>query len=283
MLAAQLAPRWQRVLDRRVLVDAEQASVVLYWTCFDGREGGRRGHAYLCCDRARAGLLLYEHSAEAAAKEVMMRRHERWQRAHPATPGQTLRRRTSWRDPSGLWSLTGDLGEVRELLRGRRLEVLLAPGVEPLPPLPEALLRRPITTLIAAKDAALRWPEEWEASVIAPGLPGPLVRREGATVIVCAARYGSRFADVGQDRTAAIWRSDDGGERWDELPWMLGPLQRITSGGRWCWPPEQVLRLSAADPLTIEWDDPWIDWEPGTEWRARWSPVKSRWTMGRRS
>ena len=264
-------------------VKPEQGNVVLYWTYYDGREGGRRGHAYLHCEGDRAHFFLYEHSSGGAAKEVMMARHERWQRAHPASPEQELRRRASWRDPSNSWSIAGDLGEAQAALRNRSMETHLAPGVAPLPPMPEAFLRRPMGSLVRAKAGHVLWPEVWEASTISPGLAGPLVLRAGSTVIVCAARYGSRFADSGQDRTAAIWRSEDGGLRWTELPWRLGLLSRISPSGRWNWPPEQVRKLCSADPLTIEWHDPWIDWEPGTEWRASFDLAKGQWKMKARS
>ncbi len=260
-------------------LDAEGASLILYWTYFDGRDGGRRGHAYLHCDGDGARFALYEHSPDPAAHALMMDRHARWERRHPLTEAQELRRRTLWRYPSASWSLSGDLGEVGELLRGRSLSFVFAPGIRDLPPLPEALLRRPLATLIGESAEGVRWPEELEAMAVCPGLSGPLVLREGRVVVVCAARYGSRFADSGQDRTAAVWRSRDGGERWEELPWKLGRAQRLSAGGRWSWPPEEIRSLRSVDPLTIEWEDPWIDWEPGTEWRAEWDPVERRWRM----
>jgi len=134
--------------------------------------------------------------------------------------------------------------------------------------------------LVEAAVGPVNWPRSLDAEHVRVGPAGIRATREGSTVAVCAARYGSLHADAGQGRTAGVWCSYDDGENWLELTWALDPAQANTSTGRNCWPPEQILRVELVDgEPVIEWDDPWIDWEPGEEWRARWRPGDRNWSM----
>ena len=266
----------------------EDARALLCWTSSAEPEA-RRGHAYLYVDGDAARWELAEHRGDRGGVEHarMMRRYQGWQSAHPPTPEEALRRRTIWRDPSGAWTFFGDLGAVRAGLLGREVELRLGAEVGPLAPLPTDFLRRPVSSLVEAVAGPVRWPAELEAEHVCVGLRGPLAARRGGEIIVCAARYGSIHAASGQDRTAAIWRSETGAEGWTELPWTLAPTLRQRASGvhRSCWPPEQVdrIELGAAGEITVDWVDPWIDWEPGTEWRGRWDPGQARWTMASRT
>jgi hypothetical protein len=187
-------------------------------------------------------------------------------RGRDSTREQELRRREVWQDPERRWRFYGDVGAVTELLATRTLVQELGLGVGPLP---EAFLAAPIATMIRAALGPVDWPARFDAPHTCVGPRGIVGLREGTTVVVCAARPGSIHADAGQTRTAGVWRSTDGGTSWEELGWELTWLQRLTPSGQWCWPPEQVEQVALVDgALVIEWEDPWIDWEAGHEWRA---------------
>jgi hypothetical protein len=130
----------------------------------------------------------------------------------------------------------------------------------------------------------LEWPRSLDAEHLRVGPAGIRAAREHAAVVVCAARYGSLHDDAGQDRTAVVLCSYDDGSNWIELPWTLDPMQAQSPAGQYCWPPEQILGVKLVDgEPVIEWEDPWIDWEPGEEWRASWRPGAGNWWMETRS
>ena len=123
------------------------------------------------------------------------------------------------------------------------------------------------------------WPQDLEGQA----LRGRFVAaHEGDRMALCACRYGSIHSDAGQDRTAAVFLSADSGRSWDELGWELNAEQRSTSAARYCWPPEQIDRVTLGETVRIEWEDPWIDWEPGTEWLGVWQADQRVWRMEER-
>ncbi len=176
---------------------------------------------------------------------------------------------TIWRPPEDGTHLFGDLGALGELLRGRHLRLLdaasgLAPTNWRLPP--ESFLRAPVGAW--AQDLlGVDWPERWEASALRERF---LAARRGHRLAFTGCRYGSIHAGSGQDRTAAVFLSEDAGGTWTDLPWRLSKRQARSSYGRWCFPPEELLGVRFEPELVIEWDDPWILWEPGREWQATW-------------
>ncbi len=240
-----------------------------------------RGHAYLL-DRGSGPLELVMLQHGLVRHADMMELLARVDARLPAADGQTrLRASTWWAAPSPpRWSFTGDAGALADHLRGRSLVVRREQDpAEPRWPdaLPQGFLADPVGTLVRTLIGDLHGATTWDANALRPRV---LATRAGDLVVVCACRYGSVHADAGQDRTAAVFVSRDGDRSFVELPWRLSPLQAASSAGRFSWPPEQIDRLSLADDqLTIEWDDPWIDWEPGDEWLARWDAAAGLWTM----
>ncbi len=187
---------------------------------------------------------------------------------------------TPWRSPADTKSLSCDLGALGELLRDRRLHVLdaatgRAPTTRCLPQ--EAFLRAPVATW-ARHLLGITWPERWEAQILRGSF---LAARRGERLVFTGCRYGSIHADSGQDRTAAVFLSEDGARSWTDLPWRLSERQARSSSGRWCWPPEELLSVRLEPDLVVEWDDPWIVWDPGNEWRATWDG--EIWHMAKRS
>ncbi len=198
---------------------------------------------------------------------------------------------TIWRPPQDNPTVYCDLGGLAELLRGRRLRVLDAATGRPpttwrLPP--EPFLRTPVATW-ARHLLGVDWPAHWEA----PALCGPfLADRRGEYLVFSGARYGTIYPETGQARIAAVFVSKDAGRSWSELPWRLYTLQDlrdevhlvgdparwpVRSGttwnpaGRWCWPPEELLSITAQVGPWIEWVDDWIPEGLGNVWQALWS------------
>lgn len=230
-------------------------SVALLWDA-GGRKEDARGHAYLKVAAGGAVLSLRRHGP--ASTPGMLARLERWEAQHGK------RGTANWRNPRGGWRWTGDLGAVVERLQGRdlTLEGDLVDQVD------EAFLRAPARSIITAKlesaDARLPepWPSCWTAKELRFGPGQPKVSRGTGWVVMTAARPGSAYSHVGQRRTAAVFMSRDEGKTYDELPWVLDPKSKTS-----CWPPETLLSgwVDGKD-VRIEWEDPWIDWEPGEEW-----------------
>ncbi len=194
--------------------------------------------------------------------------------------GDRLRTWTSWCAPDDTASLFCDLGALAELLRDRRLRVLdaatgHAPTTWRLPP--ESFLRTPVATW-ARHLLGIDWPERWEARVLRGRFQAARCEER---LVFTGCRYGSIHAHAGQDRTAAVFLSEDSGRSWTELPWRLSQRQARSSSGRWCWPPEELRSVRLDGGLVVEWEDPWIDWDPGDEWRARWDG--ELWHMEKRS
>ncbi|KIG15497.1 hypothetical protein DB30_05520 [Enhygromyxa salina] len=256
----------------------EQAELQLLWSLDEGTDHARRGHAYVFAEPQRARWVSLEHSPSATPH--MLELLARWQAAHPPSEDAKLRRMTHWADPAGRWRFHGDLGGVRELLGTLPLVHELGDAsASSLPELPEAFVREPIGCLVRAQLGPLDWPAALEAPQVCVGPLGLVSAREHTQVVVCAARPGSIHAGSGQTRTAAVWRSEDEGRSWAELGWELDPDHEQPRA----WPPEQVegVRLDAAD-VVIEWDDPWIDWESGDQWRGVFVHADQRWRVSTR-
>lgn len=234
-----------------------------------------RGHAHVLCARDDAiDFVGLEHGVidQAGMLELLDIVDRR-------LAADKLRTWTPWSPPEGGTSVTGDVGALAELLRGRRLRVLdAATGLPPVTwrPPPEPFLRAPVAAW-ARHLLGIDWPERWEAPVLRGRF---LAVSRGPRLAFAGCHYGSKHAGAGQDRTAAVFLSEDGGRAWSELPWRLSRRQAGSSAGRWCWPPEQLLAVRLEPDLAVDWDDPWIDWEPGDEWRAVWEG--ERWRMEKR-
>lgn len=253
----------------------------LLWSLDEGAADAVRGHGYLL-DRGSGPLELVRIAHEAADHGEMMALYEALKaRVPPAAGAARLRANTPWTEPTERrWSFTADAGTLAAALRGRvlleRAGADLNHLAEPTS-LPVSFLRDPVRSILRELVGEIRWPDEWDASALRPRF---VAARSGMTVAVTGCRYGSIHAGAGQDRTAAVMVSEDGGETFDELPWQLDESQRATPAGRWCWPPEQILRVvPGTDGLSIEWEDPWILFDPGDEWAARWDAGRREWRM----
>jgi hypothetical protein len=259
----------------------DQIVLTMLWSCDD-----ERGHAHLI-DRGSGPLELLRLEHRRVVHDEMMALHAAaTARLAPGSPEQ-LRAQTRWWSPDEpRWSFFVDAGRLQAALEGGGLIHRAAPRfAEPTrwTDLPEAFLRDPVAVWVAHELGEVRWAAALGAAELRPEFHGA---RAGEWVALAACRYGSRHAGHGQDRTAAVFLSTDGGQRFEELPWELIPAQRSSDAAEACWPPEQIPRLRLFPPaaaVEIEWDDPWIDWEPGTEWMARWDGAARRWTMARRN
>lgn len=252
--------------------DTDAADAALLWTEGEGRDDARRGHAYLFARTGELECLSFQHAPDRTPG--MVARLRRWQARHPASPAEALRQRCSWTEPDGPYSFRADLGQVQRLLRGRAL-VVRSGDDEPPPTLPETYLRAPVRRSIEAALPGARWPERWDASQLRFAYGSPWVASEGGTRVVCAARYGSAYARSGQDRTAAVFLSHDGGQEWEELGWA----QSATPPEQSSWPPETVRPRLENGELALTWEDPWSDWEPGYAFEARWDPEHGEWRV----
>jgi hypothetical protein len=230
-----------------------------------------------------ARLLHLIHSPETTPAMVALIND--WRASHPESSDR--REWTNWYPPESAWSLTMDAGRVADALRDKRVvhEELAGPDASTvIAGFPETFVRDPVATIIRHL-AGIEWPPHLGAHVLRPRFHHA---RRGDTTVITGCRYGSRHADAGQDRTAAVFIERERGAGWDELPWDLPLRQRLTPSGQFCWPPEQIDRVEivdsegAASPR-IEFDDPWIVFEPGTEWRATWMPRQRHWIMEERA
>ncbi|PRQ03219.1 hypothetical protein [Enhygromyxa salina] len=254
-----------------------RAELHLLWSLDEGADHARRGHAYVFADPPRARWVSLEHSP--ATTPQMVEIMAAWQAAHPQTPALELRRITQWAEPGGRWRFRGDLGGLRQLLATLELvdDGSAMSESPPLPELPVAFLRAPITCLVHARLGQVDWPAALEAPEVCVGPLGIVsAHADDDKLVVCAARPGSIHAGSGQTRTAAVWCSDGGGAGWRELGWALDPNHEQPRA----WPPEQIERveLVAGSPV-IAWDDPWIDWESGDQWLGTWAPAEQRWRV----
>jgi len=252
--------------------DTATADAVLLWTENELRDDARRGHAYLYLRSDALACWTYQHAE--GRTPAMVERLNAWQARHPPTAEQKLRRRVWWKEPGGPHGFHADLGLVQRMLEGRRFELHAADG-EPPPAFPEAFLRAPVRTCIEAALPGVRWPAEWNADQLRFAYGSPATAREGEDAVVCAARYGSEYTRSGQDRTAAVFLSTDGGQSFEELPWTQHQVPR----GQSCWPPETVRPRFENGRLILRWEDPWADWEPGYEWEGTWDPKARRWSV----
>lgn len=256
----------------------EHADAFVMWTWAESSPEARRGHAYLFAERRIVRWLSFEHAP--ARTPAMLEQLERWQRLNPRSSALPARDRAWWKQPDGRWAFSGDLGRVLELLVGRELVCERGDDGELLPELPERFLRRPIACMVEAAIGPVEWPRSCDAEHVRVGPAGIRAARKGPLIAIAAARYGSLHEGVGQDRTAAIWCSYDHGASWIELPWVLDPAQAHSPAGQCCWPPEELLAVALIDgEPVIEWEDPWIDWEPGNAWRAVWRSGPGNWRM----
>lgn len=254
------------------LPDTDTADTYFYWSENESTDHARRGHAYLFARDDVVECWALQHAKERTAG--MVERLNRWQAAHPESDEVRLRR-CHWRQPDGPYGFNADLGHLQRLLRGRAWSLEAAFGTPP-PVFPESFLRAPVRTRIEAALPGIRWPAEWNSEVLRFAYGSPTVARDGDRVVVCAARYGSEYTDMGQDRTAAVFLSGDGGQTFEELPWA----QEVIPEGQTCWPPETIARPRFEEGrLVAPWEDPWIDWEPGFEWEGTWDPDARTWSV----
>jgi hypothetical protein len=259
----------------------DQLVLTMLWSIDECTDHAVRGHAHLF-DRDDGPLALLRLVHTRVVPQEMMSLHA----AGAARSPDPTRAQTVWRIPSDpRWTFTVDAGRLQSALAGRSLVHHAAPGFAwptVWPGFPEAFLRDPVAAWVAHEVGDVRWPAALDAATLLPGFHGV---RAGGLVALTACRYGSRHGDHGQDRTAAVFLSTDRGERFDELPWDLVDDQRGRLSAEACWPPEQILSVRLLPPtadVEIAWDDPWIDWEPGTEWAARWESGARRWRMRER-
>lgn len=270
--------------------DLEQVVAQLVWSIDECSDHAVRGHAYLVRDddREKVDLLRIEHGR--VDHDEMMALHAAVEvRLQPDAAARKSERLDFWQDPRHpRFSFHMKAGDVERALTGRRLVHRARPSYADettWPDLPEDFLRDPVGIFVAHYVGAVLWRSDWRADVLRPHFRGA---RSGDLIVVTARRPGSKFEGSGQDRTAAVFLSVDAGVRFTELPWQLVPEQRDTWFARSCWPPEDVFRVrveAAPDGpnIEIEWDDPWIDFEPpGTEWVARWERASGCWTMRER-
>lgn len=252
----------------------------LLWARDECTPAAVRGHGYVL-DRGSGPLELVRLAHGAADHAAMMALHEAVAaRVLPAEGLGKLRAWTAWHGANDRrWTVTGDLGALSAALRGRALVERAGPdlSVARATALPESLLRDPVGAAVRDLVGDVRWPSAWDATTLRPRFHGA---RRGPVVVLTGCHYGSIHADAGQDRTAAVFCSTDGGQSFGELPWTLSPEQQASPAGRYCWPPEQLDRVILDDDgLTVEWEDPWILFEPGDAWAARWSREHRRWHM----
>jgi hypothetical protein len=263
-----------------------EVSGLVLWRRDEGTDHALRGHGYLLVRDGAALLVRLSHGVVDHAQ--MMALHARASALLvPSSGVGKIRAWTCWFEPSGRWSFTMDAGAVEAALCGRPLVDLPGPDRSAPGPsdLPEAFLRDPVGALVERVAGSVVWPASWRGAELCPRFASA---RSGDLVVVSGCRYGSVHAGGGQDRTAAVMLSTDGGLTFVELPWTLPLSQRMTPSGQWCWPPEQLDRVHVAPGddgpvVRVEWDDPWIDWEPGDEWQATWDPVRQLWRMATRS
>lgn len=249
------------------------------------RFGTQAGHAYVSVGENVATWLELTHSPETTP--VLLTLLERWQARHDQELGalERLRASTSWHPPGRAgWSFVVDAGALETLLRGRTLATQALLGPARNTELPESFLREPVRASVRALLGDVHWPPELDARAVRPEFRHT---REGDVLALTACRYDSKHRDAGQDRTAAIWLSRDAGASFSELPWRLPLRQRVSAAGQFCWPPEQIdgvflERVDGELSPTIEWEDPWIAFEPGSEWRARFVPSERHWVMQER-
>jgi hypothetical protein len=88
----------------------------------------------------------------------------------------------------------------------------------------------------------------------------------------------------GKKRRVVIWRTVDGGSTWEELPlrvlfWQK-PFPRFWAS----WPPSvetgSIRKLAIErGEIVIYYEDPWIDWERGSQWKAAFDERRRRWRM----
>jgi hypothetical protein len=258
------------------------APIRLHWTLRDSAPDRIAAHAYLVVEDGSPRLLHLIHAPDTTPWMVPLM--DEWNALHP---GRGDRREwTSWYPPDSQWSFTVDAGALADALRDRDLvhEELAGPDVSAaLTDFPESFLRDPVGTLVRALAGDVGWPAHLDASVLRPRFHHAA---SGGLVVVTGCRYGSRHADAGQDRTAAVFVSRERGQ-WSELPWDLPLRQRLSPSGRFSWPPEQIDRVEIVGDgpgvPRIEFEDPWILFEPGTEWRATWMPRDHHWRMEERT
>lgn len=254
------------------------AQTALLWSIDESSPDAIRGHAYLRVDNDEATLLRLVHGDDRTA--AMVELLHRFQ----ATKGRTIRDRFFWKPaPESRWTFNMDAGAVLQALRGRRLAHRSLLGDEGAGlfdgAFPEDYLRSPVASHARRLLGDVHWPEELEGQAVCGRF---VAARAGARMVLCGCRYGSIHVAGGQDRTAAVFLSNDAGRTWDELGWDLVAEQRDTNDARNCWPPEQIDRVQLDDTLCIEWEDPWIDWEPGAEWRGIWQADARVWRMEER-
>lgn len=270
--------------------ELERVVAQFLWAIDECSEQAVRGHAYLVRrDHGNMLDLLRVEHGRVDHDEMMALHAAVAVHLQPDAAARKSERLEFWKDPRDpRFSFHMRAGDVEKALTGCRLAHRSRPGYadeSDWPGLPEDFLRDPVRVCIEHYVGAVSWPSAWRANALRPHFRGA---RSGSFVVVTAARFGSKFERDGQDHTAAVFLSVDAGSRFIELPWQLAPEQQETWFATSCWPPEDVFRVrveAAQDGLSIEieWDDPWIYFEPpGTEWIARWEQATGVWTMRER-
>jgi hypothetical protein len=267
--------------QRRSILDT---SLRIFWD-LDGSKPERvAGHAYLIGGSDPVRLLHLVHSEESTP--AMVELSKEWAALHPDS--RDRREWTNWYPPRSSWSLTLDAGAVAKAIGSQTVvheQLVGRPADAALRAFPQEFLRDPVRTLVRELAGEIEWPAHLGAHVLRPRFHHAA---SGGTTVITGCRYGSAHADSGQDRTAAVFLSRERGGKWQELPWNLPVLQRLSPSGRYSWPPEQIDRVEIVQSEDmpaprIEFEDPWIVFEPGKEWRATWMPRKHHWVMQGRS
>ncbi len=265
------------LLEGRVRELIRAAPARLHWSHADSKH---ESVAYVCGAGETATLL---HVVLAGDDRRFLRAAANiWNKAHPE---YDVTRDVTWSLPRYTWSVSMDAGSVASALRDRRFrhEQICGPDVSALlREFPEDFVRDPVTAIVQQGAGDVHWPRHLSAEVICPPFR---FARSNDTLVVTACRYGSRFADSGQTKTAAVFISRDAGSQWLELAWRLGFRQRFTLGLT-CgsFPPEEIdhveLTIIDGEPTpVIDWCDPWIGFSAGSEWRASWRRKKRHWIL----
>lgn len=264
------------------------APVRMLWRSELAGDDGVGGHAYLVVSETDATFLHLVHSPRTTPAMVVLLAE--WEAMHPAADEiEQLRLLTTWRPPGELdWSFSVDAGRLETLLEGRSVHHVQLEGPEQselLTRMPVEFLRAPVATWVRAQLGEVTILPSWNAATLRPYFQSA---RSGESLAFSGCRYGSASSSPGQDRTAAVWLSEDGGQSFEELPWVLPQAQRGSPGAALSFPPEQIDRLAfeptaGGQALRVEWEDPWIAYEEGSAWTAEWQPGAEQWVLSERA
>jgi hypothetical protein len=203
-----------------------------------------------------------------SAKESV-RMSDEWRRRCP----DDQREAAFWALPNGQGAtLAVQTSRWLEAMRGSKPLVHVGWG-KPLP-FPEAFLRAPDAFIRDAFPTPLVIPEEIDGADIRAER---ICRESDAKALITGVRKLAPYPGSPGDHTAAVFETTDAGAHWNELD--IHDVDRAkVSWGEYSWPPENIdgIRYEQSRP-TIYFEDPWIDWEPGSRWRARYDYERERW------